>query len=191
VRVALEAIGAARGKIPRERPRHRVVHAQILSPGLISDIKRNGVIADVQPKFLTTDMRWAQERVGLQRMRSSYAWRTMLKAGLHMAGGSDCPVEPADPLWGIYAAVTRKDMEGEPKTSFYPNERITVEEALRLFTLGGAYAEFAEHRKGTLEPGKLADFTVLSENLFRVPHDSIKDIQVEMTVVGGQVAYAR
>jgi len=191
VRVALEAIGYAQGRITRERPRHRVVHAQILSPGLVSDLKRNGVVADVQPKFLTTDMRWAQERVGLRRMRSSYAWRTMMKAGVHMAGGSDCPVEPADPLWGIYAAVTRKDMEGEPKTSYYPNERITVEEALRMFTVGGAYAEFQEHRKGTLEPGKLADFTVLSENIFRVPHDSIKDIKVEMTVVGGNVAYAR
>jgi predicted amidohydrolase YtcJ len=191
VRVALEAIGYAQAKVPRERPRHRIVHAQILSPGLISEIKRNGVVADVQPKFLTTDMRWAQERVGPRRMRSSYAWRTMLKAGLQMAGGSDCPVEPADPLWGIYAAVTRKDMEGGPKTSFYPNERITVEESLRMFTVGGAYAEFAEHRKGTLEPGKLADFTVLSENLFRVPHDDIKDIKVDMTVVGGEVAYAR
>jgi len=191
VRVALEAIGYAQNRITRERPRHRVVHAQILSPGLVSEIKRNGVVADVQPKFLTTDMRWAQERVGLRRMRSSYAWRTMLKAGVHMAGGSDCPVEPADPLWGIYAAVTRKDMDGEPKTSYYPNERITVEEALRMFTVGGAYAEFAEHRKGTLEPGKLADFTVLSENIFRVPHDDIKDIKVEMTVVGGNVAYVR
>lgn len=191
VRVALEAIGYAQSRMTRERPRHRVIHAQILSPGLVSEIKRNGAIADVQPKFITTDMRWAQERVGLRRMRSSYAWHTMLKAGVRMAAGSDCPVEPADPLWGIYAAVTRKDMEGRPKTSFFPNERITVEEALRMFTVGGAYAEFAEHRKGTLEPGKLADFTVLSENLFRVRPDDIKDIKVEMTVVGGQVAYAR
>lgn len=191
VRVALEAIGYAQNRITRERPRHRIVHAQILSPGLVSEMKRNGVVADVQPKFLTTDMRWAQDRVGPRRMRSSYAWRTMLKAGVHMAGGSDCPVEPADPLWGIYAAVTRKDMDGEPKTSYYPNERITVEEALRMFTMGGAYGEFAEHKKGTLEPGKLADFVVLSDNIFRVPHEYIKDIKVEMTVLGGKVVHSR
>lgn len=190
-RVALEAVSEARSKLPRSSPRHRLVHVQILSPSLITEMRRVGVVADVQPKFLTTDMRWAQERVGGQRMRSSYSWHTMLKAGLTLAGGSDCPVEPADPLWGIYAAVTRKDMDGKPKGAFYPNERITVEEAVRMFTMGGAYAAFQEDQKGTLEPGKLADFAVLSEDLFRVAPDDIKDIEVLMTVVGGEVAYRK
>lgn len=188
-RVSLDALNYAQSKVPRGNARHRIVHAQILSAGLISELKRARVVADVQPKFLTTDMRWAQERVGPQRMRSSYAWRTMLKAGIPLAGGSDCPVEPPDPLYGIYAAVTRKDMDGEPRTAFYPNERVTVEEAVRMFTVGGAYAEFSEARKGTLEPGKLADFAVLSENVFRAQPEDIKDIKVMMTVVGGEVAY--
>lgn len=190
-RVTLGALNHAQSRIPRGNARHRIVHAQILTPSLISELKRTGVVADVQPKFLTTDMRWAQERVGSQRMRSSYAWRTMLKAGIPLAGGSDSPVEPPDPLYGIYAAVTRKDMDGEPRTAFYPNERVTVEEAVRMFTVGGAYGEFNEARKGTLEPGKLADFTILSENVFRTPPDDIKDIKVMMTVVGGEVAYRR
>ncbi len=188
LRISLEAINDAQSRLPKSDPRHRIVHAQILSPNLISEMKRLGVVADVQPKFITTDMRWAQDHVGW-RMRSSYAWRTMLKAGIPMAGGSDCPVEPADPLYGIYAAVTRKDMEGSPRGGFYPNERITVEEALHLFTVGAAYAAFEENIKGTLEPGKLADFVVLSQDPFSVPPEEIKDLEVLMTVVGGAVAY--
>ena len=190
-RVSLTAIGEAQSRLPRKSLRHRLVHAQILSPALITEMRRVRVVADVQPKFLTTDMRWAQERVGTQRMRSSYAWRTMLKAGIPLAGGSDCPVEPADPLWGIYAAVTRKDMEGNPKGAFYPNERITLEDAIRMFTEGGAYSAFQEDQKGTLETGKLADFVVLSGDIFKVAPDDVKDLEVLMTVVGGDIAYQK
>lgn len=191
VRVSLAAIADALARVPRRDARHRLVHVQILAPNLISEMKRLGVIADVQPKFITTDMRWAQQRVGPERMRTSYAWKTMLRAGILMAGGSDCPVEPPDPLLGIYAAVTRKDLDGKPKGGFYPNERISVEEAIRLFTVGGAFAEFSEDSKGTLEPGKLADFVVLSHNPFKVSPDDIKDIEVLATVVGGQMAYEK
>jgi hypothetical protein len=190
-RLSIEAIAEAQSRLPRKPLRHRLVHVQILSAFLITEMRRVGVVADVQPKFLTTDMRWAQDRVGTQRMRSSYSWHTMLKAGIPLAGGSDCPVEPADPLFGIYAAVTRKDMDGNPKGAFYPNERVTLEEAVRMFTLGGSYAAFQEDQKGTLEPGKLADFVVLSEDLFRVAPDDIKDLEVLMTVVGGEVAYKK
>ena len=191
VRVALEAIDAAQTRLPRKDPRHRLIHTQILSPILITGMKRSGVVADVQPKFISTDMRWAQQRVGTERLRSSYAWRTMLKAGIPLAGGSDCPVEPPDPLLGIYCAVTRKDMEGHPVMGFFPNERVTLEEALRMFTLGGAYAAFEEDLKGTLEPGKLCDFVVLSGDPFRVLPEEIKDLDVLMTVVGGEVAYEK
>lgn len=191
VRVSLDAVNEAQSRLPRRSLRHRLVHVQILSPFLITEMRRVGVVADVQPKFLTTDMRWAQERVGSQRMRSSYSWHTMLKAGIPLAGGSDCPVEPPDPLFGIYAAVTRKDMEGNPRGAYYPNERITLEEAIRMFTLGGAYAAFQDDQKGTLQPGKLADFVVLSEDPFRMPAEDIKDLSVLMTVVGGEVAYEK
>ncbi len=190
-RVSISAISEAQTRIPGRSPRHRIIHAQILTPLLISEIKRVGLVADVQPKFITTDMRWAQERVGVPRMRSSYAWRTMLKAGIPLAGGSDSPVEPPDPLLGIYAAATRKDMYGNPKGGFYPNERISVSEAIRMFTVGGAYGAFEEKIKGTLEPGKLADFVVLSQDPLSVKPEEIKDIEVSMTVVGGQIAYEK
>jgi predicted amidohydrolase YtcJ len=115
----------------------------------------------------------------------------MLKAGIPLAGGSDCPVEPPDPLWGIYAAVTRKDMDGNPKGAFYPNERVTLDEAIRMFTEGGAYAAFQEDQKGTLESGKLADFVVLSEDIYKIAPDDLKDVKVLMTVVGGEIAYQK
>jgi predicted amidohydrolase YtcJ len=191
VRIAIEAVDAAQAKLPRKSLRHRIVHAQVLSPLLITEMRRVKVVGDVQPKFLTTDMKWAGDRVGPQRIRSSYAWRTMLTAGIPLAGGSDCPVEPPDPLLGIYAAVTRKNLQGKPDRSFYPNERVSVEDAIRMFTLGGAYAAFEEEHKGTLEPGKLGDFIVLSEDPYRVPTDSLKDIEVLMTVVGGEIAYRK
>ncbi len=113
----------------------------------------------------------------------------MQRSGLTLAGGSDCPVEPANPLYGIYAAVTRQDMEGRPSGGFYPNERLSVEDAVRVFTSGGAYGSFQENVKGTLEPGKLADFVVLSENIFKVRPQDIKDLRVLRTVVGGNTVY--
>lgn len=190
-RISLEAVDRAQSKLPGRAHRHRLVHTQILSPQLITEMRRVRAVADVQPKFLTTDMRWAQDRVGSQRMRSSYAWRTMLRAGIPLAGGSDCPVEPADPLFGIYAAVNRTDMDGEPRGGYFPNEKVTLEEAIRMFTEGGAFAAFEEDKKGTLECGKLADFVVLSEDLFAVPSREVKDVEVLMTVVGGEVAYEK
>ncbi|HHW26869.1 MAG TPA: amidohydrolase [Firmicutes bacterium] len=189
-RVSLEAISEAQSRLPRSPLRHRIVHAQILSPHLISEMKRLGVVADVQPKFITTDLRWAEDRVGY-RMRCSYAWKTMLRAGIPLAGGSDSPVEPPDPMWGIYAAVTRKDMDGNPRGGYYPNERISVSDAVHMFTMGAAFAAFEEDVKGTLEPGKLADFVVLSHDPFAISSDRLKDVEVLMTVVGGEIAYQK
>lgn len=191
VRVALEAIGHAQSRIVRSPLRHRVVHAQILSPLLMSEMKRARAIADIQPKFITTDRHWALQRVGPERIRSSYAWRTMQRSGLMLAGGSDCPVEPANPCYGIYAAVTRQDLDGEPSGGFYPNERVSVEDAIRMFTMGGAYGSFQENIKGTLEPGKLADFVVLSDDIFQISPDEIKDLEVLRTVVGGETVYQK
>lgn len=189
VRVSLSAVEKAVSKVHRHDHRHRLVHVQILSPGLITDMKRAGIVADVQPKFLSTDMRFALDRVGAERMRTSYAFRSLASAGVPLAGGSDSPVEPLDPLYGIYCAVTRKDMQGEPVGGYFPNERISVSEAIKLFTHGAAYAAFEEGRKGSLEPGKLADFVVLSHDPFAVAPEEIKDISVDMTVVEGAVAY--
>jgi predicted amidohydrolase YtcJ len=190
-RVSLEAVNFAQSKLPVNHIRHRLVHVQILSPHLISEMKRARVVADIQPKFISTDMRWALERVGPERMRTSYAWRTMLRAGIPLAGGSDCPVEPLDPLCGIYCAVTRKDMEGNPPAGFFPNERLRLDDAVKVFTMGGAYGAHQEHKKGSLVPGKLCDFVVLSEDIASVSPDDIKDLEVVLTVVGGDIAYRK
>jgi len=190
-KASLSAISFAQSRLPVNDLRHRMVHVQILSPLLITEMRRVRVVADIQPKFISTDMRWALDRVGTARMRSSYSWRTMLRAGVPLAGGSDCPVEPPDPLFGIYCAMTRKDMEGNPPSGFFPNERLTLDEAVRLFTMGGAYGAGEEHRKGSLTPGKLCDFVVLSNDIASVSPEEIKDLEVVLTVVGGEVAYKK
>lgn len=191
VTVSLEAIDYAQSRLSEYKLRHRIVHAQILTPTLISEMKRVGVVADIQPKFLSTDMLWALDRVGPERMQSSYSWRSMLKAGIPLAGGSDCPVEPPDPLLGIYCAVTRKDMHENPPSGFFPNERLTVDEALDLFTLGGAFGAHEEKKKGRLSRGNLCDFVVLSDDIYSIDPDLIKDLSVLLTVVGGDVAYEK
>ncbi len=190
-RVSLDAITSAQAKLPLHDIRHRIVHAQILSPLLISEMKRAKIVADIQPIFISTDMRWALARVGSTRMRSSYSWHTMLKAGIPLAGGSDCPVEPPDPLFGIYCAVTRKDLFGNPPAGFFPNEKLTLNEAVNLFTMGGAYAEKQEHKKGSLVPGKLCDFVALSDDIKVVKPEDIKDLEVVLTVIGGEIAYKK
>ncbi len=190
-KVSLEAINSAQSRLPISGIRHRLVHVQILSPLLITEMRRVRVVADVQPKFISSDMRWALDRVGTARMRSSYSWRTMLRAGVPLAGGSDCPVEPPDPLYGIYCAVTRKDMEGNPPMGFFPNEKLTLDEAVNLFTAGGAYGSYEENKKGSLTPGKLCDLVVLSEDIAFVSPEDIKDLEVVLTVVGGEIAYRK
>jgi len=191
VRVSLDAIEYAQNRFPVYDLRHRIVHAQILSPELIARMKSLRVVADIQPKFISTDMRWAVDRVGTERMKWSYAWRTMLEEGIPLAGGSDCPVEPPDPLYGIYCAVTRKDMNGNPSSGFYPEQKMTVDEAVHLFTTGAAYAGHEENKKGRLSPGYLCDFVVLSDDIYCVDPEEIKDLEVLLTVVGGQVVYEK
>ena len=191
LRLALKAISDAQVRIPSPWRRHRIVHAQVVSPELVREMRRTGVIADIQPRFVNTDMKWAEARLGKARARYAYAWRTLLRAGIPLAGGSDCPVEPIAPLLGIYAAVTRKNEEGEPEGGWYPEEKISVEEAVKLFTSGPAFAEFQEDVAGAIEPGKFCDLTVLNCDPMSVPGDDIRNIEVVMTVVGGDVAYAR
>jgi len=145
-----------------------------------------GVVADIQPIFVGTDKQWVEARVGKDRARSSYGWRTMLERGVTAAGGSDAPVEPPNPFWGIYSAVTRADLAGTPAGGWYPEQRLTVDEALRLFTLGGAYGAFQEHLMGSLVPGKAADFTVVDRDPYEVEPESLKDVKVLNTYVGGR-----
>lgn len=176
----LNAFENALKKHPRENHRHRIEHCSLLNPRLIKRMKRLGLIASVQPHFIISDF-WVPDRVGKDRARWVYPLKTLMKEGLTVASGSDCPVEPINPLLGVWAAVARKDFE---------EEGLTVEEALKTYTLNAAYASFGENNKGTIETGKFADLTVLSENLFDIPPDQIKRASVEMTIVEGNIVYA-
>jgi hypothetical protein len=169
--------------------RFRVEHAQHVRPEDFGRFGKLGIVASMQPYHAIDDGRWAEKRIGHERARSSYAWRTMLNAGAVLAFGSDWPVAPLDPLSGIYAAVTRATLDGNNPGGWFPEQRLTVEEALRAYTQGSAYAAFEEKGKGTISPGKLADVVVLSEDLFRIPPERIKDAHVEITIVGGRIVY--
>jgi predicted amidohydrolase YtcJ len=183
-----EAVRANGERGPGER-RFRIEHAQHLSPGAIPRFGRQGVIPSMQPYHAIDDGRWAEKRIGPVRIQTTYAFRSLLDAGARLAFGSDWTVAPIAPLEGIYAAVTRRTLDGKNPGGWVPAQKITVEEALRAYTAGGAWAGFQEDRLGTLEPGKLADFVVLADDLFRIDPIRIKDVKVLRTVVGGKESY--
>lgn len=170
--------------------RFRVEHAQVVALKDFERFARYSVIASVQATHATSDMRWAEARLGPERVQGAYAWRRFLDAGAQLVNGSDFPVEDANPLWGFYAAITRQDHGGSPKGGWLPEQRLTREEALRSWTLEGAYAAFEEKSKGSLVTGKLADFVVLSRDILRVPAREVLSARVLMTVVGGEILYS-
>jgi hypothetical protein len=169
--------------------RFRIEHAQHPREEEFARFRKLGVIASMQPYHAIDDGRWAEKRLGHERARWSYAWKSMLDAGVALAFGSDWPVAPLDPLLGIYAAVTRATVDGQNPGGWFQEQRLTVSEALRAYTQGCAYASFEEKDKGTLSPGKFADLVVLSEDLFQIPPERIKDVRVGITMVGGKVVY--
>ena len=169
--------------------RHRIEHSQTLSLDDIPRFKKLGVIPSMQPTHQSSDMYWVEDRLGSERLKGAYAWRKLIDAGVVIAGGSDAPVESLNPLWGIYAAVTRQDHKGFPENGWYPEERMTMEEAVKMFTSWAAYASFEEDLKGTPETGKLADFTVLSEDIFIIEPPALLKTRVLMTVIGGNIRY--
>ncbi|MEM7502842.1 MAG: amidohydrolase [Pseudomonadota bacterium] len=187
----LERIIAKNGDKDR---RFRLVHAQVMND---RDIERGGdmkIVAEVQPFHTSDDMRWMEERIGRDRSRGAYAFRRLWDAGAIVSFGSDSPGTNAsryylNPMLGIYAAVTRKTLTGQPEGGWFPQEKLTVEEAIKAYTLHTAYAAYEEDIKGTLTVGKLADYVVLSDNLRTMDPDDIKDVTVEMTVVGGKVVH--
>ncbi|MDX1419205.1 MAG: amidohydrolase [Rubricoccaceae bacterium] len=179
---AIEATGGGPG-------RHRIEHAQVVALDDIPRVADLGIIASVQPTHATSDMPWAEDRVGPARIRGAYAWRALLDAGARLALGSDFPVERVDPLLGFYAAVTRQDAEGQPPGGWHPGQRLTRAEALRGFTLDAAYAGFMEDEVGSLEAGKWADFVLLSDDVMTVPASQILDAEVVATYLGGTPIY--
>ncbi len=167
--------------------RLRVEHAQVTTPQQIAKFKELKVIASMQPSHLLTDMNWAESRLGAKRAEHSYAWVEFLKAGVMLAFGTDYPVEPVTPFRGLYAAVTRMSEDG--KKSYYPAQKLTMEQAIAAYTTGAAFAEFAEKEKGKLEPGMLADFVVLDQDLTAATPPKILQTKVLRTVVGGKTVY--
>ena len=175
---------------PRDR-RFRIEHAQHIAPADIPRFGSIGVIASMQPYHAIDDGRWAEKVIGPERIKTTYAFRSLLDAGARLAFGSDWFVAPPTPLDGIYAAVTRRTLDDKRPGGWVPEQKITVDEALRAYTMSAAYASFEEREKGSLERGKLADLVVIDRDLTRVPPETIRDARVVMTIVGGRVVYER
>ena len=186
VRNVIDAYEQA-GVTPADR--FRVEHFQVVAPPDFARLARDGIIASMQPTHATSDMYWAEGRVGPDRIRGAYAWRTVLNSGARLALGSDFPVEAVNPFFGIYAAVTRQDQKGWPAGGWYPEQKLTLAEAIRGFTSDAAFAAFEEDSRGTIEPGKLADFTVVEGDFFAMPQSDLFKTKVRYTVVGGEIVF--
>lgn len=192
-RVALDAFEKAEEALPDAAAggsRPRIEHAQVIAPEDFPRFARHGVIASVEPTHATSDMGWAEERLGPSRIAGAYAWRRLKNAGARLAGGSDAPVESERPLLGFYAAVTREDLSGHPPGGWRPGEKLSRREALALFTSDAAFAAFEERSRGRIEAGYDADFTILAKDPMSVPEREIPAIPVFMTVVGGRIGQA-
>jgi len=183
-----DSVASAHGE--RDR-RFRDEHAQHLRPEEIELFGRLGVVASMQPYHAIDDGRWLDKRIGRERSRTTYAFRSLFAAGAPLAFGSDWTVAPLDPLLGVYAAVTRRTLDGANPDGWVPEEKITLDQALRAYTAGNAYAVFAEKQWGTLAPRFLADLVVLDRDLFALPAESLATARVRYTVVGGKVVYRR
>jgi hypothetical protein len=212
--IILDVYEAALKNHPVADPRLRVEHAQVVSLDDISRFKQLGVIPSMQPTHCTSDMYWAEARLGATRILGAYAWRSLLNTGVIIPGGSDSPVENPNPILGIYAAVTRQDLQGRPRNAqdvrsffqlssegvrdsaafengWYASQTMTREEAVRAYTNWAAFAAFQERLLGSLEKGKLADFVILSKDIMKIATHEIPKTVVEKTVVGGKLVYAR
>ncbi|HEX5432856.1 MAG TPA: amidohydrolase, partial [Candidatus Angelobacter sp.] len=181
-----QQIEKTNGKTDR---RWRIEHSQTVAEKDFARYARLGVVASVQPYHAIDDGRWAEKRIGPQRIQRSYAYRTFLDNGVRLAFGTDWPVAPLSPMWTIYAAVTRATLDGKNPDGWIPEQKLTVAEAVEAYTMGSAYAEFQEDQKGSITPGKLADFVVLSDDIFHIPPSQIKNVKVEATYVGGKLVY--
>ncbi|MEW6366922.1 MAG: amidohydrolase [Acidobacteriota bacterium] len=172
---------------PRDR-RVKIEHVQVVRRQDFGLFKKTGAIASVEPSHILDDMHWCEKRVG-ERCKDSYAYGSLHRAGIPMAFGTDWPVEPLNPWLGIYAAVTRQDLEGKPDRGWFPEERMPLADALYYYTMGSAFAGFLERDLGSIEPGKLADIVVTNENPFEIQHASLKGVTTWMTLLGGEIVW--
>ena len=172
--------------------RYRIEHAQHLNPADIPRFSELGVIAAMQAIHMSSDRPWAIERMGLKRIvEGAYVWQKLLQSGAVIVNGTDVPVEPIDPIASFYASISRKTLKGEPEGGYEPDQKMTREQALKSYTLDAAYGAFEESIKGSVEIGKVADFTVFSNDLMTVPENEVLNTKVDMTIVNGKVAYIR
>lgn len=171
--------------------RDRLIHATMLRKDLIESLKGLPLILDIQPSFVTSDFPWVYDRLGKDNMQYCYAWKTLLTEGLHCAGGSDAPIESADPLAGIYSAVLRTNLEDISGDGYMPEQALSVYEAVSLYTKGSAYAICHEKDRGIIEKGYLADFTVLDQDLFVIKHRDIQNVKVSKTIIASKVVYEK
>lgn len=186
---ALEAAVSAIEKVPpvKDYP-DRFIHGQMVPPDLQERISKLHAVFDIQPSFVASDFPWVIERLGNKRVSYSYAWKTLLEKGLHLAGGSDAPIEDPDPIKAIYTAITRENSSGTPEYRD-KDERLTRFEAVGLYTAGSAYAAGASCRRGRIAPNYEANFTICTEDLMTVPIDQFLNNKIQMTVIGGQIVY--
>lgn len=187
--MAFESMEKDLSKRPRKDHRHGIVHCQITDELLLDKFKELDVVAYIQPIFLDYDWDIVSKRVGKDREKTSYNWKGMVDRGVKIACGSDAPVETFNVLYGIYEAVTRKDLSGNPEGGWLIDQALTVDEAIYGYTMGGSFASFEEDIKGSLEPGKLADMVVLSGDIFTINPHNIKDILVEKTILDGNIIF--
>jgi len=190
-RLVLDTYEQAQRETGKNDARLRIEHCQILAPQDLPRFATLGVVASMQPTHATSDMPWAEKRVGAERLKGAYAWRSLLSSGATLAFGSDFPVESADPVRGLYAAVTRQDAEGNPAGGWLPEEKLTLEEALRAFTEGAAYARFDENDAGRIETGMRADLTVLDHDIMTGTPKDLLSTHAKYTIVRGRVVYER
>jgi predicted amidohydrolase YtcJ len=190
-RVALDVFEAvAKANHKRDR-RDRIEHAQVVAADDLARFAKLNVIASMQPSHQTTDLRWAESRVGPERIKGAYAWATLEKSGARLAFGTDYPVEVVSPFRGLYACVTRQLPDGTPADGWQPQEKISLQDCISAYTSGSAYAEFEEGKKGELKAGEYADFIVLSNDLTKVPPPDYIKTEVLRTVVGGRTVYEK
>ncbi len=189
--MTMRAFEAAQLACPRPDVRHAIVHCQITDQPLLEKFAKLNVVAHIQPAFVDDDIPIVEARVGKELTRTSYNWKTLQDSGVHIAGGSDSPVIDFSVMNGIYCAVTRQRLNGEPAGGWLPDQKLTAEEAVRAYTLGGAYASYDERVRGTIRNGKYADLVVLDRDVFAVDPEEIKGIQIEMTVLNGKTVYMR
>lgn len=179
---------------PNERkirdPRWRVEHAQNLTNQDIPRFAKLGVIASMQPSHAISDLFFAPARLGMERLAGAYAWNSLLESGAIICGGSDAPVERGEPMIEFYAAVARKSVKGEQHQGWHPEQAVSREEALKMFTINAAYAAFEEKDKGSVEPGKLADLTILDRDIMKIPEPEILQTRCLMTVIGGEPVFS-